>query len=138
MFYDENLINIWKCILLQFLLLPDGKNIHQHKKCLLPEEKNIYQHNKYLSESYAAYAVGSTSSNVKNILDFITLLHKYNGRYMAFRWKIDWFLYYQKYLMLWFLLRSFDKHLYNFWYKTEKYRWQNNTTCYKTVKHCFL
>ena len=25
MFYNENLINIWKRILLQFLLLPDGK-----------------------------------------------------------------------------------------------------------------
>ena len=36
--------------------------------------------------------------------------------------------------MLWFLLRSFDKHLYNFSYKTEKYRWQNNTTCYKNSK----
>ena len=36
-----------------------------------------------------------------------------------------------KNLMLWFLLRSFDKHLYNFSYKTEKYRWQKNITCYK-------
>ena len=55
------------------------------QKCIFPEEKNIYQHNKYLSESNEVYAVGSTSSNEKNILDFITLLHKYNGRYMAFR-----------------------------------------------------
>ena len=62
------------------------------QKMYISRGKNIYQHNKYLSESYAVYAVGSTSSNVKNILDFITLLHKYNGRYMAFRWKIDWFL----------------------------------------------
>ena len=49
MFYDKKLINIWKCILLQFLWLPDGKNIHQHKKCIFPEGKtftsttNIYQ-----------------------------------------------------------------------------------------------
>ena len=54
MFYDEYLINTWKYIPLQFLLLPDKKH------STTPSN---------LSESYAVDAMGSTSSKLEGILD---------------------------------------------------------------------
>ena len=89
MFYDENLINIWKRILLQFLLLPDGK---KH----LPAQK-------YLSESYAVDAVGSTSSKLE-IFCLALLFHK---KVMVDIWLFDeksiGSYNTKKYLMKWFL-----------------------------------
>ena len=54
MFYDDYLINTWKYIPQQFLLLPDKKH------STTPSN---------LSESYAVNTVGSTSSNLEGILD---------------------------------------------------------------------
>ena len=65
-------------------------NTHTSTISVTSRQKNIHpgQLKKYLSESYAVDAVGSTSSNLE-IFCLALLFHKYNGRYMAFRWKID-------------------------------------------------
>jgi len=75
MFYDENLINIWECILLQFLLLPDGKKHLPAQKMFTSRGEKLLPAQKYLSESYAVDAVGSTSSKLE-IFCLALLFHK--------------------------------------------------------------